>query len=248
VKIKLFNSKKEMGMGAALDAASLIRSAADRDGAARIIVATGASHFDFLEALTSIGDIPWPQVTMFHLDEYIGMPEDHPASFRRYLRERFISKVGLGSVHLLHPGENPALECERVGRLIQEAPVDVAFVGIGENGHLAFNDPPADFQTEAPYVIVGLDAQCRQQQMGEGWFAALEDVPKQAISMSIRQIMKSRHILCIVPEARKANAVAACLQGPICPQLPASILRTHENTILYLDRESSSLLPKEGLS
>ncbi len=184
---------------------------------------------------------------MFHLDEYVGMPESHPASFRGYLRERLINKAGIVDYHLLNPEGDPAAECRRVGRLIQEAPIDVAFVGIGENGHLAFNDPPADFETEEPYLVVNLDLRCRQQQLGEGWFRTIEEVPTQAISMSIRQIMKSRAILCIVPERRKANAVKATLSAPVSPMVPASVLRTHPNTTLFLDRESASLFEDSDL-
>ncbi len=245
--IKICENKKEMGYEAAQDAVKLLRAAVEQHGKARIIVATGSSQFDFLEALTSLEGTPWPNVTMFHLDEYIGLPEDHPASFRRYLRERLISKVRPGEVHLLNPGSSPSKECKRVEALLQEAPIDIAFVGIGENGHLAFNDPPADFETEDAYLVVNLDTQCRQQQLGEGWFASLEDVPRQAVSMSIRQIMKSKHILCVVPEGRKAAAVAATLRSPVSPEVPASILKNHPSTILYLDRDSASLLTEKDL-
>jgi glucosamine-6-phosphate deaminase len=179
---------------------------------------------------------------MFHLDEYVGLPDTHPASFRAYLRERLINKTGIADYHLINPGKDPAAECRRVGNLILQAPIDVAFVGIGENGHLAFNDPPADFETEEPYLVVDLDLRCRQQQLGEGWFPGIDDVPKRAISMSVRQIMKSRAILCIVPEIRKAPAVKATLSEPVSPSVPASILRTHQNATLFLDRESASLL------
>ncbi len=245
--IKICENKKEMGFEAAQDAVKLLNAAVEQHGKARIIAATGASQFDFLEALTSLEGAPWPKVTMFHLDEYIGLPEDHPASFRRYLRERLISKVQPGEVHLLNPGSDPPRECQRVGTLLQEAPIDIAFVGIGENGHLAFNDPPADFETEDAYLVVNLDTRCRQQQLGEGWFASLEEVPRQAVSMSIRQIMKSRHVLCVVPEGRKANAVAATLRSPVSPQVPASILKNHSNTIMYLDKDSASLLTEKDL-
>ena len=233
-----------MGASAAEEAARLIRGAQKERGAARIILATGASQFDFLESLTEKRDIDWSRVTMFHLDEYVGLPESHPASFRRYLRGRFIDKVLPGAFHLINPEPDPEAECRRVGKLLQQATVDVACVGIGENGHLAFNDPPADFETEEPYLIVDLDEACRRQQMGEGWFAALDEVPRKAVSMSVRQILKSRAILCIVPEARKAAAVKATLEGPVSPKVPASILREHPNTILYLDRDSASALPR----
>jgi glucosamine-6-phosphate deaminase len=246
MKIEIFENKKLLGAKAAADAAALIVAALEAGGSSRIIAATGASQFDFLECLTGYRAINWQNVTMFHLDEYVGLDANHPASFRRYLRERLASKVEIGTCHYLNPEGNPLAECGRVGRLLQEAPVDAAFVGIGENGHLAFNDPPADFETEEPYLLVNLDAQCRTQQLGEGWFPSLDQVPTQAVSMSIRQILKSRAILCIVPEARKAKAVRASLHEPVSPMVPASILRTHPNVVLYLDRDSASLLASDG--
>lgn len=246
MEIKIFDDKAALGAAAAEAARELIRSAQARRKSARIIAATGASQFDFLASLTGLDGIDWKRVTMFHLDEYVGLPETHPASFRLYLRKRLIEKAGITDHHLLNPGEDPAAECRRVGKLILAAPIDVAFVGIGENGHLAFNDPPADFETTEPYLVVNLDLRCRQQQLGEGWFRSLEEVPSRAISMSVRQILKSRAILCIVPEARKAQAVKAAVSDPVSPLIPASILRTHENTTLFLDRESAGLLNKAG--
>ena len=182
---------------------------------------------------------------MFHLDEYIGLPATHPASFRKYLQERLIAKTGMSKVHLLDGEHDAEHVCEEVGRAIASAPIDVAFVGIGENAHLAFNDPPADFETERPYLIVSLDEPCRKQQVGEGWFASMADVPKQAISMSVHQILKSQAIICIVPDARKAQAVHASVTGPVSPSVPASILQTHGNTTLYLDTAAASRLPPE---
>jgi glucosamine-6-phosphate deaminase len=231
-----------MSRAAARQAAEGLRQAISERGLARIIAATGASQFEFLDALTSADDIHWPRVEMFHLDEYVGLPIQHPASFRKYLLERLIHKVGLTRYHLLDGEGDAARAAERVGRELAREPIDLAFVGIGENGHLAFNDPPADFDTEVPYLVVTLDEACRRQQVGEGWFAALADVPARAISMSVRQILKAREIICIVPDARKAAAVSACVEGDISPMAPASILRTHDNTTLYLDRESASLL------
>ncbi len=231
-----------MSRAAAEHAARILRDAIAARGGARIIAATGASQFDFLEALTAAPGIDWTRVEMFHLDEYVGLPITHPASFRKYLRERLIDKVGLTRYHLLDGEHDPHRVAADAGRLIVQAPIDVAFVGIGENGHLAFNDPPADFETEEPYLIVTLDEACRRQQVGEGWFATVDDVPKQAISMSIRQILKSREIICVVPDARKAQAVKACLEADVSPMAPASILQTHANTTVYLDRDSASLL------
>jgi glucosamine-6-phosphate deaminase len=245
VQIKTYVDRASGGRAAAAHAAEALRAAIRRQGGARIIAATGASQFDFLEALTAAPGIDWPRVEMFHLDEYVGLPLQHPASFRKYLLERLITKTGITQFHLLDGERNAARVAERVGRELTTAPIDVAFVGIGENGHLAFNDPPADFDAETPYLVVTLDEACRRQQVGEGWFASIADVPAQAISMSIRQILKSREILCIVPDARKARAVKACLEGEISPMAPASILRTHPGTTIYLDRDSSSLLRED---
>ena len=205
-------------------------------------MATGASQFEFLEALTSRPDIDWSRVEMFHLDEYIGLPADHPASFRRFLLERLIRPAGITRYHLLDGEADPAEVCERVGRALQSAPIDCAFIGIGENGHLAFNDPPADFSTDEPYIVVGLDAACRQQQVGEGWFPSIADVPSRAITVSIQGLLDSREIICIVPDARKAQAVRRCLEGPVTPDAPASVLQTHPDTTVYLDSASAALL------
>jgi glucosamine-6-phosphate deaminase len=207
------------------------------------VAATGTSQIDFLEALTHADAIDWRRVEIFHLDEYIGLPITHPASFRKYLLERLIQKTGSTRHHFLDgDAPDPVQVARRIGAELIAAPIDVAFVGIGENGHLAFNDPPADFETEQPYLIVTLDEACRRQQVGEGWFRDLSQVPRQAISMSVRQILKAKEIVAVVPEARKASAVKACLEGAITPLRPASILRTHPNTTVYLDRGSASLL------
>jgi glucosamine-6-phosphate deaminase len=238
-------TKRELGEAAATKAAELIQVAIAARGQASLIAATGVSQFDFLEELTAKDDIPWEKITFFHLDEYVGIPETHPASFRRYLRERIVGRVHPKQFHFID-GEaaNPAQECQRIGELISASPIDVAFVGIGENGHLAFNDPPADFTTDEPYLVVELDEACRRQQFGEGWFPTIDDVPRQAISMSIRQIMKSAAIICIAPEERKAAAVRDCFELEISPLYPASILRRHEQTFVYLDEDSASLLKK----
>ena len=246
--IKCFDDKKEMARVAADQAASILRDTIQKQGKARLIAATGAAQFEFLEALTTLPAIDWKRVEMFHLDEYIGLPETHPASFCRFLKERLIQKTGMVHYHLLNGDEDPAEVIRRTGEALQSEPIDVAFVGIGENGHLAFNDPPADFETEEPYIIVTLDEPCRRQQLGEGWFDSLADVPRRAISMSVRQILKTKQILCIVPDARKANAVKACFDGEISPLAPASILRTHPNTTVYLDKNSAALLPPATLA
>ena len=236
-------TKQETSEAAAHVASRKLRAAIDANGHASFIVATGASQFDFLAALTANKTIDWNNTTMFHLDEYIGIPETHPASFRKYLRERLVDIVQPGTVHFLdgEAGE-PQAECDRLNRIISQHQIDVAFVGIGENGHLAFNDPPADFETEAPYILVELDEACRLQQVGEGWFTGLDEVPTQAISMSICQIMKAQTIICTVPDERKAEAVRNCLHGEITPMHPASILQTHPDCTVFLDAGSASLL------
>ena len=242
MEIQVFDTKAELGEAAARDAARIINEAIEERGAAFVIAATGASQFEFLDALVQ-EKIDWARVVYFHLDEYVGLPESHPASFRRYLKERLLSRVHPKAFHFLD-GEvaDVSQECRRVGELIAQQTIDVAFVGIGENGHLAFNDPPADFETEEPYLVVNLDDTCRQQQVGEGWFKSIAEVPNQAISMSIKQILKSRNILCIVPDLRKAEAVRASVTLAVSPLQPASILQQHDHVTLYLDRDSSSLL------
>jgi glucosamine-6-phosphate deaminase len=242
VNVQIFDSKVELGEAAARDAAALIHEAITSRDVAYVIAATGMSQFEFLDALVS-HDIDWQRVEFFHLDEYVGLPETHPASFRRYLTERIIDRVHPRAFHLINgDAADPQAECRRVGELIAQQTIDVAFVGIGENGHLAFNDPPADFETEEPYLVVDLDEACRRQQIGEGWFADFDEVPSQAISMSIQQILKARHILCIVPDERKAQAVKASVEMDVSPLHPASILQQHPSVTLYLDRESSALL------
>lgn len=231
-----------MSRAAARHASRALREAIAARGRVRIVAATGASQVDFLAALTAAPDIDWRRVEMFHLDEYVGLPVDHPASFRKYLLDRLIRPTGMGRYHLLEGERDAARAAALVGRQLSASPVDVAFVGIGENGHLAFNDPPADFTSDAPYLVVTLDAACRRQQVAEGWFASVDDVPARAISMSIRQILTSREIVCVVPDARKADAVRACLEGDVSPMAPASILRTHANATVYLDEGSASLL------
>jgi glucosamine-6-phosphate deaminase len=240
MQIKTYTDRRTMSRAAARHAGRVMNQAIASRGEARIIAATGASQFDFLEALTALPDVDWQAVEMFHLDEYVGVPIDHPASFRRYLLERLIDKTSIPRYHFLDAERDAAAAADRVGRELSRAPIDVAFVGIGENGHLAFNDPPADFDTEDPYIIVTLDAACRRQQAGEGWFASVDDVPPQAVSMSIRQILKSKEIVCVVPDARKADAAKATIEGEISPAVPASILRTHPNATLYLDRDAAA--------
>jgi glucosamine-6-phosphate deaminase len=241
--VKVFNSRESLGQAAAEQAATGIRRAIAAKGQARIIAATGTSQFPFLNALTKADDIDWTKVEAFHLDEYIGLPITHPASFRKILLDQLMQKAGIVNYHLLDgDGPDPDEVVRRVGKQLASSPIDVAFLGIGENGHIAFNDPPADFETEDPYLIVELDEACRRQQVGEGWFADISKVPKQAISMSVRQILKGKELIVVVPESRKAPAVKACLEGPISPLVPGSILRTHANATVYLDQDSAAML------
>lgn len=245
MEIEIYPTRLETSRQAAERAAEFLRQALARRGRAVFIAATGASQFEFLEALTALPGIDWNKTVMFHLDEYAGLAEDHPASFRRYLRERLVEKVRPEEVHWV-PGDARDLPAaiQLLNQRIEKEVVDVAFVGIGENGHLAFNDPPADFTTETPYILVKLDEACRRQQLGEGWFSSYEAVPLQAVSMSIRQVMKAHAIICTVPDARKAQAVRDCLAGPVTPIHPASILQQHEQCFVYLDQDSAALLPK----
>jgi glucosamine-6-phosphate deaminase len=241
--LKVFKDKTSLGQAAAEQAAEAIRRALRDRGHARIIAATAASQAEFLNALTNTPDIDWASVEAFHLDEYIGLPITHPGSFRGMLMEQLIRKTGIPKYHLLDgDGANPSEVVRTVSRELSSGPIDVAFLGIGENGHIAFNDPPADFSTEEPYIIVTLDEACRRQQVGEAWFRDISDVPERAISMSVRQILKANEILAVVPDRRKAPAIKACFESEISPMVPASILRTHPNATVYLDNDSASLL------
>ena len=242
LQIKILADKDALGRAAAEQAANSLRRAIRQRKVARIIAATGASQFEFLDALTAAPDIDWSCVEVFHLDEYIGIPITHPASFRKYLLERLINKTGITRYHFLNGDGDVRGSVDEIARELQREPVDLAFVGIGENGHLAFNDPPADFDTDDPYLVVQLDHKCRQQQVNEGWFGSVAEVPSQAISMSVRQIMRARELIAVVPDERKAQAVKNSLEGQITPLVPASILRSHPNATIYLDKDSAALL------
>lgn len=244
MQIVISNDKCELGKQAAERGTLLINEAITEKGFANIILATGMSQFELLNSLIE-REIDWEKTNCFHLDEYIGLPTTHPASFRKYLKERFVDKVSPGKFYYINGEGNIAEECLRLEKIITSHPIDVAFVGIGENAHLAFNDPPADFITERSYIKVDLDENCRKQQLGEGWFSSLEEVPKSAVSMSIKQILKSKHIICCVPDVRKAKAVQAVVEGEITPNIPSSILKQHADSVLFLDKYSSSLLKKE---
>ena len=234
-----------MGRAAAQFGAQLLREALAQRGVATVVVATGASQLEMFAALVTQPQIDWSRITGFHLDEYLGLDADHGASFCGYLRKRFVEQVSLAAFHYIDGRSSPEVECQRLSDLIRRTTVDVAFVGIGENGHLAFNDPPADFETDAPYHVVQLDAACRQQQAGEGWFATPDLVPRQAISMSIREILRARRIVCTVPDARKAVAVQRSLEGPVTADVPASILQRHPGVDVFLDMASAQRLGAE---
>jgi glucosamine-6-phosphate deaminase len=243
MKLNVFPSKVAMGQAAADLTARSLNTAIGERGEAHLILATGASQFEMLQSLV-VQDVDWSKVTAFHLDEYIGLPLTHPASFRKYLHERFVAK--LPALHVFHDidgeADDPAAECRRLGALISKITVDVACIGIGENGHVAFNDPPADFDTDEPYIIVDLDEACRRQQTGEGWFASVDDVPARAISMSVREIMRAKRIVCTVPDARKAGAVRDALEGDVTNAVPASILQRHPDCHLFADEPAVALL------
>lgn len=244
--VRIFASKEEMGAAAAAAGAERIREALKGGGEARIVMASAASQFEVVEALTAEPDIAWERVTLFHLDEYIGLPESHPASFSKFLRDRFIAKLpaGLKAFHAINGENEAAEECARVGALLAERAPEVAFIGIGENGHIAFNDPPADFETEEPYLVVELDEVCRQQQVGEGWYPDLAAVPTHAMSMSVRQILKASRIVCTVPDERKADAVQKSVEGAVSPEVPATILQEHGDCLLFLDEPAASKLQR----
>ncbi len=215
--IRLYPNRAAASQAAATHAAQIIRDAIVARGTARVIGATGASQLDFIAALISAPDLDWEKVELFHLDEYIGLSIDHPASFRRFLLDRIITPTGIKTYHLLDGETDPAESCRVIGAKLQSAPVDVVFAGIGENGHIAFNDPPADFTSPDPYLIVDLDEACRRQQLGEGWFPTLDAVPKRAMTLSVQQLLKANAVITVVPDLRKAAAARRCLEGPIVP-------------------------------
>lgn len=244
MEILIHQTKEELGKAAASKGAQLISEALKRKGSANIIVATGASQFEMLKALIN-EEIDWSRVTAFHLDEYIGIPLTHPASFRKYLKERFVDHVSLRTFHYINGELDPAAEIERLNESIAPHEIDVAFIGIGENAHLAFNDPPADFDTTEPYIEVQLDNACRQQQLNEGWFPSFQEVPERAISMSVNHILKSDAIICTVPGERKAMAVKLTMENGITNDVPASVLKSHQSVFLFLDQDSSSTMPAQ---
>ena len=245
MKIQISPDPKTLGQTAGNDAAKLIREAISKNGSANIILATGTSQFETLNTIINEKNIDWSKVVMFHLDEYIDLPITSPASFRKYLKERFLEKIPtIGSAFLIDGEVDPKTECARLGSFIKKYPIDVALIGIGENGHIAFNDPPADFDTREPYIVVELDEACRKQQFGEGWFPSLNAVPRRAISMSVYQIMLSKNIICSAPDKRKAVALKDCFENEVSNLYPASILQRHAACTCYLDEASASLLTR----
>jgi len=244
MNFKIFHDRRSMGKAAAEQAATAIRAAIQDHGSARIVAATAASQKEFLEELASAPEIDWRRVEAFHLDEYIGLNITHLGSFRRMLLDQLIRKTGIIKYHLLDGDGDVASVLHSTSEAIASAPIDIAFLGIGENGHLAFNDPPANFDTEEPYMVVMLDEACRRQQVGEAWFSDITEVPKQAISMSVKQILKARELIAVVPGPQKAQAIQACFNGEITPMAPASILRTHPKITVYLDEDSAALLDR----
>ncbi len=248
MRLSIHDDKKMLGKVAVREGADAIRTAIDIRGSAAVVLATGVSQFEMLDILVR-EEIDWSKVSAFHLDEYIGLGTDHPASFRRYLEERFVRQVrGLGDfVAIDGRVADPNAELIRLNRRIAGETVDVCFAGIGENGHLAFNDPPADFDVDEPFILVELDDACRRQQMGEGWFETVDDVPSRAISMSIRQMMKSRKLILSVSDERKAKAVLDAVEGPVTNRHPASIVRQHDDCSLHLDPAAAAMLSQDRL-
>lgn len=247
LEVRIFANKEVMGACAADHAACEIASAIERRGLARIVVATGASQFAFFEAFTRQA-LDWSRVEVMHLDEYAGIGPEHPASFRRYLKERFVDRVHPRVFHGVRgDADDLEAECRRYAGVLSRAPVDLCVCGIGENGHLAFNDPAvADFEDTKLVKVVELDEACRRQQLGEGWFDSLDDVPRRALSQTIPSVVGSSRLIVVVPEKRKAEAVRNTILGPVGTSCPASILRRQRHAFLYLDEDSASGLDLAG--
>ncbi len=245
MRFYIFESNEQLGKRAAEDAAALLRQEVAKHGQTSIILATGNSMLTFMSALRTAKDIPWDKVALFHQDEYLGLSEEHPASFAGYIREKMVAFVHPAAYYPIR-GNAPdvKLEMQRYADLLRKFPPTISIVGIGENGHLAFNDPPADFETKAVIHEVDLDLKCRMQQVNEGHFQTIDQVPSRAITLTIPALLAVKHVLAVVPEARKAQPVKAALEGPVTPYCPASILRTKPNVTMYLDRESSSFLSR----
>ena len=241
MKLIVCESQKDLGIRSADHAAALINEAIAAKGSARILLSTGASQFPFFDEFVT-RDIDWSKVEMFHLDEYVGISKDHPASFNFYLTNRFVNKVNPGKYHLIDGTKNPEETIAELTALLDETPIDVGLIGIGENAHIAFNDPPADFADKNAYKVVTLAERCLEQQIGEGWFKSKEEAFKQAISMTCDRIMQCKHIISVVPYAVKAEAIAATLANDVTPDVPATLLKKHADTTIYCDPDSAALL------
>ncbi len=246
MKIVVSKNPEQLGLEAATLAAEILNKTIAEKANARLLLSTGASQFDTLKALVKM-DIDWSKVEMFHLDEYIGLSKTHPASFRKYLKERFVDHTNLKHVHYIDVEGDLEERIRRMSNEVRKEPIDLALVGIGENAHIAFNDPPADFDTKEAFIIVNLDEKCKQQQVREGWFKSIDEVPKQALTMTVHQIMQSRIILSCVPHKAKANAVKLALESDLTNEIPATMLKQHPNWTLFLDEDSASLLDRELL-
>jgi glucosamine-6-phosphate deaminase len=246
MKIKVLRNPEELGREAAAFCTGIIKQCIAEKGKARIILSTGASQFDTIKELVTAG-IDWSKVEMFHLDEYIGLPETHPASFRKYLKERFVNQINLKKAYFVNGEGDIQKNMAELAEAITKEPVDLGLIGIGENAHIAFNDPPADFDTKESFITVCLDNDCKKQQVREGWFASVDDVPKQAITMSVSQILQCDNIVSCVPYSIKANAVKLTVENTVSNHIPATILKTHKNFIMFLDEDSASLVNKEIL-
>lgn len=244
MKIIITKTKEELGTLSAIHAARAVNEAIKKEGTARILLSTGSSQFPFFREFVK-AEIDWSRVEMFHLDEYVGIDESHPASFKRYLTDRFVSKVNLGKVHLIEGKRNPEEQIAELTALLDEKPVDVGLIGIGENAHIAFNDPPADFEDKRAYKVVTLDERCLMQQVGEGWFKSVEETYKQAISMTCSRIMMCKTIISVVPYAVKAKAVYDTLTSELSPMVPATLLKSHPDFTLYCDADSASMLTED---
>lgn len=246
MNIHISDTPEQLGAAAAVQAADAIRRAISANGKARIVLSTGASQFGFFQAFIK-EQLEWDKIEMFHLDEYVALPESHIASFRKYLKERFADLIPLGRAYYVNGEGDVAANIAALTEEIRKQPIDVALIGIGENSHIAFNDPPADFDTKEAYMVVDLDEACKRQQVGEGWFATVDDVPKQAITMTVHQIMQAKTIISCVPHKVKANAIKMTMDNNVTNIVPSTMLKTHADWTLYLDRESASLIDEAAL-
>lgn len=247
MKVKVYTTTEEMGLAAAKQAADYLRNLITQGKQPRLLLSTGASQFPFFKYFVK-EDLNWSQVEMFHLDEYVGISPEHPASFQKYLRERFVDVVKPGKYHLIDGLKDPVQTIAELTALLEERPVDLGLIGIGENAHIAFNDPPADFDNKNAFKVVTLADSCIAQQIHEGWFATPDEAFKEAISMTCHQIMACKCIISVVPYAVKAQAIHDTLTAPCSPMVPATLMREHPDATVYCDADSAALVSKEDLS